>query len=214
MRRRDSALPNLLAILICTIAAFAASAAPGAHGPNGEHLEGPASGAGRADAAPRMEAKSEAFEMVATLSGGELSILIDRFDTNEPVLDARVEVESGTLKAPAKYHADHGDYSVDDPGLLSALRQPGAHPVVVTLIAGEESDLLEGTLRVTTALSEDGQGHSHDADGSHGAAAAASHGRTGQLRTYGIAALVALGVAVGVWRWRRGRRIGPMELPK
>ena len=75
-----------------------------------------------------MEAKSETFELVARLGGGELSILIDRFETNEPVLNAQVEVESGKLKAVAKFHADQGDYAVDDAALLGALGQPGAHP--------------------------------------------------------------------------------------
>ena len=175
---------------------------------------GPRAAAGGAECSPGWKPSPRPSRWWRRLSGGELSILIDRFDTNEPVLDARVEVESGKLKAPAKFHADHGDYSVDDPGLLSALRQPGAHPVVVTVIAGKDSDLFEGTLRVTAALPEEGHGHSRGANGGHGATAAANHGLTGQLRTYGVAALVTLGVAVGVWRWRRGRRIEPMELPK
>ncbi|MBC7994295.1 MAG: hypothetical protein H7Z15_13785 [Rhizobacter sp.] len=178
--------------LLCLMAlASPALSAPGAHGPNGEHLDGPASAAGNTDAAPKMEAQSEDFELVATLSGGELSILIDRYQTNEPVLDAKVELESGGLKAVAKFHADHGDYAVDDSALLKALGQPGAHPLVITLIAGKESDLLEGTLNVTAA--DDNHGHAQE------------HG--GWTRLAWIAGTLALlGVGALLWQRRRGRQ--------
>lgn len=138
------------AVLAAALLAGPALAGPGAHGPNGEHLDAPAQQAGTASA-PKLEAQSELFELVATLAGGELSILVDRYDSNEPVLGASVEVESGALKAQAKFHADHGDYAVDDPALLQALGQAGEHALVFTIVAGQDSDLLEGTLRVGAA---------------------------------------------------------------
>lgn len=46
----------------------------------------PAATAGGASTAPRMEARSESFELVAHLWGDELSMLINRFETSEPVL--------------------------------------------------------------------------------------------------------------------------------
>ena len=85
----------------------------------------------------RVEANSDLFELVATLAGGELSILIDRFATNEPVLQAQVEVESGALKALAKFHADIGYYAVDDPAMLKKLSTPGEHPLVITVLANK-----------------------------------------------------------------------------
>lgn len=124
-------------------------AGPGAHGPNGEHLDAPPTGMANArQAGLRIDAQSELFELVATLAGGELSILIDRFASNEPVLQAQVEVESGGLKAKAQFHADMGDYSVDDPAMLKKLSEPGEHPLVVTVLAGKDSDLLDAVLRV------------------------------------------------------------------
>ena len=94
-------------------------AGPGAHGPNGEHLDAPTTGKANAmQASLQVEANSDLFELVATLTGGELSIFIDRFASNEPVLQAQVEVESGGLKAQAKFHADRGDYAIDDPAML------------------------------------------------------------------------------------------------
>lgn len=126
-------------------------AGPGAHGPNGEHLDSPTMGNANATRASlQIEARSDLFELVATLTGGELSILIDRFATNEPVLRAQVEVESGGLKAQAKFHEDIGDYAIDDPAMLKKLSSPGEHPLVITVLAGEDSDLLDGVLRVPT----------------------------------------------------------------
>lgn len=156
-RWRGHALASVLAAA-SLLFSLAASAGPGAHGPNGEHLDTPATAAA-AGTNPRMEAKSELFELVANLYEGELSILIDRFETNEPVLGAAVEVELGHLKAKARFHADHGDYAVDDPALLKALAQPGEHALVYTIVAGEDSDLLEGSLRVSDAATAEAHGH-------------------------------------------------------
>lgn len=135
-------------------------AAPGAHGPGGEHLDATAS-SGAVQARPRMEASTELFELVAVLGGGELSILLDRFETNEPVTRAEVEIESGGVKANARFHADHGDFSVDDPIMMKLLSQPGEHPILVLVKAGSESDLLNGTL-VVTADHADAEGHGHE----------------------------------------------------
>lgn len=155
------------AALACTAVFWVGSvyAAPGAHGPNGEHLDGPAANQTQRGGAtvPRMEAASEAFELVAKMYGEELSIQIDRFETNEPVLDAKVEVESNGIKAPGKFHADHGDYAFTDERLLKALSQPGKHPLVFTVFAGNESDLLEGTIDVSSGRQDDhDDGHGHD----------------------------------------------------
>jgi len=141
------ALTMSLLLAVSLACSTRAVAGPGAHGPNGEHLDGPPSAVVAASGAPRVEAKSELFELVARLSGGELSIMVDRFATNEPVLNAKVEVESGPLKAAAKFHEDIGDYAIDDPAMLKLLATPGEHPLVITVLAGNETDLLDGVLR-------------------------------------------------------------------
>ncbi len=147
------------AAALALVLASAAWAGPGAHGPGGEHLDAPAGQTSAASAAPTLEATSELFELVATLTGGELSILVDRFDTNEPVLGARLELEVGSLKAVAKFHSDVGTYAVEDPAMLQALARPGEHALVFTVVAGDKSDLLDGTLRVTGAAAGTDQGH-------------------------------------------------------
>jgi len=162
-RRRHRLLLSLAALLV----GGTALASPGAHGPNGEHLDGPAPKTAGASSAPRMEAKSETFELVGHLRGDEFSMLVNRFETNEPVLNAKVEVENGALKAPAKFHADMGDYAVDDAVFLKALKAPGTHAIVVTIIAGAESDLLDGTLKSEGAHA-DADAHSHDDGHGHG----------------------------------------------
>jgi hypothetical protein len=133
-------------------------AGPRAHGPNGEHLDGNPTTAG-SSALPRLEAKSESFELVATLHGSELSVLVDRFETNEPVLNAQLEVETTGRKARATFHADHGDYAVDDPAFLHVLATPGEHALVFTLVAGKDADLLDGTLVVAPNATHADLGH-------------------------------------------------------
>lgn len=148
-----------LVFILCMAAT--AFAAPGAHGPDGEHLDAPGGAHAHGTSGPRVESFTESFELVGQIQDGELSILVDRYETNEPVLHAKLEVETDGLKAAAKFHADHGDYSVDDAKFLQAIATPGKHALVFTLIAGAESDLLEGTLEVEAADGAHGNDHAH-----------------------------------------------------
>ncbi len=191
---------GLTALLVCGNTPVLA--APGAHGPNGEHLDGPTT-VRAASALPRVEAKSEAFELVAELRASELAILIDRYESNEPVLGAKLEVESGSLKAVAAFRAEQGDYVVTDAAMLKALAAPGEHGLVFTLVAGKDSDLLDGTLvgmaARTTAAAKDDHGHAHGGD---------DHGHDHELeRAAWIGAgVAALGLIGGIAWWRQRRR--------
>lgn len=140
--------------------ALAAIAGPGAHGPDGAHLDGPP-GALQGKAEASVQASSERFELVARLQSGELSLFVDRFDSNEPVLGAQLEVESGALKANARFRPESGDYAVTDAALLAALHRPGEHALVFTLVAGQDSDLLDATLTMADAHAYLGEDHSH-----------------------------------------------------
>jgi len=188
---------SCIAILLLMLTGVSAFAGPGAHGPNGEHLDQNAA-AGAPSAQPRVEAATEIFELVAVLSGGELSLLIDRFDSNAPVLGAKVEVEAAGRKAEAKFHADHGDYAIDDPALIAALAAPGQHAVVISVVAGEDSDLLNGTLVVTApGARSTASGHTHDGD---------EHDHALEYAAWVSAGIVALGAAMFFLRRRRHRR--------
>ncbi len=186
------------AILLCASAPVLA--APGAHGPNGEHLDGPAT-MRAASSLPRVEAKSETFELVAELRANELAILVDRYESNEPVLGAKLEVESGSLKAVAAFRAEQGDYVVTDAAMLKALAAPGEHGLVFTLVAGQDSDLLDGTLVGTSAAvaaAKDDHGHAHGED---------DHGHDHELEraAWIVAGVAALGLIGGIAWWRQRR---------
>lgn len=179
-----------VAIALASALSFA-HAAPGAHGPNGEHLDAPGATTSAAGTVPRFEAKSEDFELVGRLQGGELSMFINRYVTNEPVNNAKVEVELGNLKATAPFHADQGDYAVADAAFLKAVSEPGEHALVVTLIAGDDADLLEGSLNVEGV--DEAHGHAHA-------------GRVLKAVLAGLALLLAVGIGWLLGR-KQGRRI-------
>ena len=172
------------------LAMSAAFAGPGAHGPNGEHLDAPATAAGAV--LPRFETFTKSFELVGQLTGSELSIMIDRYETNEPVLNGALEVQYKNLKAKATFHADMGDYAVDDPAFLAAISKPGAHPLQFTLTAGGESDRLAGTLEV-------GEEDHHEHD-EHPAS-----------RRWLLAGLAALALVIAALVVRRLRQPGKRE---
>ena len=171
------------------VSALPLQAGPGAHGPNGEHLDSPAPATSRASTSPRFEASTEAFEMVGRLEGGELALFINRFETNEPVLDAQVELESGALKVKAPFLAEHGTYSVADAAFLKALAEPGPHPLVITVVAGNDADLLEATLTgagpAAVAVAEHGHDDPH--------AGAATPWRSIAIGLGAVAAATAIG---------------------
>jgi hypothetical protein len=203
---RISLLRMLASAALAATISLSAIAGPGAHGPNGEHLDGPAASAATGASRPRIEARTEQFELVATLGGGEFSLLIDRFATNEPVLGAQVEVESGGVKAKAAFHDDIGDYVVADEAMLKLLGQPGEHAVVITVIHGNESDLLDATLKVTAeqarAAAEAPHAHDHAGADDHG------HEHSSGSRKFwmGMGLIAAVLIAVTAWRRRAGAK--------
>lgn len=152
-------LNKLLPAALAILSSLPLTAAPGAHGPNGEHLDAPAS-AGGGTVLPRMEANTDLFELVAELKDGALHIHLDRYASNEPVIQAAIELESGELKAKAAYQAAEGYYLLNAPELVKRLATPAEHTLVFTIVADSESDLLNGVLDTRNALAEHGHGHS------------------------------------------------------
>jgi biotin carboxyl carrier protein len=93
--------------------------------------------------APRVDASSNLFELIGVLRDGRLTIFVDRFVTNEPVKDAVVEVDTpdGNVKATAN---PDGTYS-----LPAAWARKGASTdLIFTVTAGQEIDVLTGSLQV------------------------------------------------------------------
>jgi hypothetical protein len=147
------------------LASSLALAAPGAHGPDGEHIDAPGTSSTTAQATPRTETFTENFELVATLYSSELSVLVDDYNTNTPILNAQLQVEVGDLTAQATFHEDAGDYAFDDPALLQVLQQPGKHELIFTLVKDQQSDLLLATLDTAGEAADhaghDDHGHEH-----------------------------------------------------
>lgn len=131
-------------LLAATWCASLATAAWG-HGdePHGDEPHPVA--AASADAG-RVEAATDAFELVGRLEGSALVLYLNRYATSEPVAGATLELESGPLRAVATYQADHGSYVVTEPRFVQALGEPGEHALLATVTAGQEADLLEATL--------------------------------------------------------------------
>ncbi|MGV8893186.1 MAG: hypothetical protein ACOH2K_09665 [Burkholderiaceae bacterium] len=137
---RQTLIFTLLTLLFTPILAFA-------HGGE-DHGDGPKP-VSVANVAPRAEAQTELFELLATASNGQLTIFIDRFASNAPVTGAKVEVESGSWKAVAAAAGDgsSGSYRVAAPQFA----KPGSYPLMFTVEAGTETDLIETTLVVAEA---------------------------------------------------------------
>lgn len=182
-----SAARAAVAAVLFLAASLPALGGPGAHGPNGEHLDTPA--APGVAALPRVQAHSEDFELLAELRPGELSIFVDRYDTNVPVLGATLVVERGEARANATFRPEQGDYVITDAAFVQALAAAGEHPLVFTLTAGKEADLLDGTLVIAAGAHD---GHDHHAHW--------------HLSDYLVAGGgLALAAAGGLLWWRRRR---------
>lgn len=137
--------------------AFLSSFAIASPGHDHSHDEAPQAATG--PAAPRFEAHSDLFEVVGVLSESELSVFVDRFADNAPVLKAKVELESGKTQGVGQFHEDHGDYSFD----AKPFQKPGSYPISLTITAGDDVDILAGNLVVTN----DAASHNHDESSSH-----------------------------------------------
>ena len=92
---------------------------------------------------PRVEARSDLFEIVGVVDGGAMKIFLDRYATNEPVPNAKIDIEAGPLKGSAEPNPD-GTNAFKHAGLT----RPGQVPVTFTIVAGGDSDLLAGELVV------------------------------------------------------------------
>lgn len=96
--------------------------------------------------APRADASSADFELVAIARGAKLRIYLDTFRGNELVEGAEIEVDGpgGTVKATA---TPDGAYVLDAPWLA----RPGSYDLAFTIQAKGAIDILTATLTVPEA---------------------------------------------------------------
>lgn len=94
--------------------------------------------------APRVDASSADFELVAIARGTQMTIYLDTFKGNEPVAGADIEVDApaGVLKGTATQ--DAGVYTVAAPFLAI----PGSYDLAITVSSGGTVDVLTATLKI------------------------------------------------------------------
>ena len=86
-------------ILVVCLSLIICSTSPARAGPGHDHGDAPAAAAG--SASPRVSAHSDVFKLVGVVDKGQMTIYLDRYATNEPVTDAKIEVETGSVKGVA-----------------------------------------------------------------------------------------------------------------
>ena len=93
--------------------------------------------------APRADASSADFELVAIARGSKLRIYLDSFRTNEPIEGAEIEVDGpgGTVKATATLD---GAYALDAPWLARS----GSFDLAFTVQVNGMIDILTATLTI------------------------------------------------------------------
>lgn len=160
------------------------------HAHGGED-HGAAPAAAAAVEQPRFEAHTPDLELVAELRGETLTLYLDRYASNQPLLDATVEIEGDGQKSLAQPQPD-GSYSAR----AAWLSRPGKHELVVTVQAGDLDDLLIGTLATPSP-----------------AAAPQAQARTNGLALGGSALLALLVAAAAVhFARRRGNAVPLLAL--
>lgn len=123
----------------------------GAQAHDGHDHGDPAKAGPIATAHSRLEAHSGAFELVALLRQGELVIYLDHYETNAPIGDAAVTVETpvGPIAAETKGNI----YRIAAPWAKA-----GAHELIFTVTNGDQVEILTGTLTVAETASERSSG--------------------------------------------------------
>jgi hypothetical protein len=143
------------------------------------------------NAAPRLEAASEVFELVGIVGGDAMSLFLDRFETNEPVTEAAIKVTAEGETVRAEPLAD-GTFRVAAPWLAKT----GPLDLTFAISAAAGSDLLIATLERPSPAEPAG----------------AAHGPLQILLRSPLAwgmglALLATGIALGMALARRRRQV-------
>ncbi|MGV1013873.1 MAG: efflux RND transporter periplasmic adaptor subunit, partial [Methyloceanibacter sp.] len=118
---------------------------PALAGPGPDHDHEPAQAP--ADHGPRLESVGTELELVATVEGHKLVIHLDRFDTNEPVDGASIEVSGEDVPPAIAKPLGNGVYEIEA-GWADA---PGTKALTFVVTTGGAADLLNGTLNIPSS---------------------------------------------------------------
>ncbi|MBI2313912.1 MAG: hypothetical protein HYU77_15550 [Betaproteobacteria bacterium] len=94
---------------------------------------------------PRLESTTPDFALLAAAEKNRLVVWLDRYATNEPVLDAKIQAESAGRKLEFKPAAG-GTYEAG----ADWLTQPGRHEISFTIEAKDTTDLMIGVLEISS----------------------------------------------------------------
>lgn len=97
--------------------------------------------------APRTDAASADFELVAIARGEQVQIYLDTFKTNEPVNGATLDIDIAGELVTATANGE-GAYTLTAP----ALAKPGNHDLAITIQTPETIDVLTATLVIPEAM--------------------------------------------------------------
>ena len=143
----------------------------------GEDHGAPAVPAPVVGATARATSATEAFELVAVPGPDGLTVYLDRFETNEPVVDAQIDVDSGTLSASAR-PLGPGVYRIE----TEHFARSGNYPMTISIQAGALADLMTTTLEISAPVTN----QALPADGSLSWKGAAVWGSSGALLLTGL----------------------------
>lgn len=140
---RPRSIALTLALVLMILPSFAFAHGGEDHGDEAKTVVSlPASG-------PRLELKSPDVELLGVIQDGKLTLYADHYTSNEPIRNAKIELESNGRKVQAQAEKD-GSYTV----AADWLKQPGKHEVVVSVEANGLEDLLIGSMEVPGTKSE------------------------------------------------------------
>jgi hypothetical protein len=134
--------------------------------------------------APRTSASTGEFEVVAALAGRQLVVYVDRFASNEPVENAKVEIDGAPLNGLAR-ETTPGTYVLD----IAADMAPARHALTISIEDGDNADLLSATLDASLPADS--------------ASPASSWSERRQWVVWAVAAPLLAGVALLAMRRRR-----------
>jgi hypothetical protein len=140
----------VLKFFMVTLVAFSFPAWAGGDSSDGHSHEAPTPLPAGQSIAPRATAATEEFEIVTSLEGKKLVVYVDRFASNEPVTQVKVEIEGVGLSGVAK-ETSPGTYVLD----LATPVPPGKHPLTISVEAGDSVDLLTATLDTSAAVANE-----------------------------------------------------------
>ena len=134
-------------------AAFASFSGNGSLSAHEGHDHGAPPPAAISNLAPRTEAVSEHYELVAIARGGDLVIYLDRFASNESIDGAGIEVETPGGPESARAMAN-------EPYRLAApwSTKPGSYDLIFTVTKDGVADVLPATLIIPPDVSSEKSG--------------------------------------------------------